>query len=184
MAALLRRRLAGYDGDFEGARELIGQTLAMALRRTALVLPAALAASLPLLMLIVWLSTAYGYRLPLPGEQAAAHVEPTGYTAGWQAGGNSAPPQVVVTDAARRAVLVVPVTAPVTAIEKRHWWNLLIGNPAGYLPKNAPVERISLQLPERQVLPAGPDWLRGWMPSFMGVLFVAAVLLHRLRCST
>ena len=67
------------------------------------------------------------------------------------------------------------VDKPVTRVEKRHWWNTIIGNPAGYLPAEAPVDGVSIALPERQYLSVGPDWLRSWF-----VIAFAALLLTSL----
>jgi hypothetical protein len=47
-----------------------------------------------------------------------------------------------------------------SALQKRQWWNSLIGNPIGYLPESSPLEWIDLDLPEKEYLPFGPTWLR------------------------
>ena len=37
--------------------------------------------------------------------------------------------------------------------------------------------RSSIELPKREFLPFGPDWLRGWIPFFFGVVIIVSLLL-------
>lgn len=175
-----QRRLNDYDGPFEEAWPLIGNVLRLALRRVWLVLPATLAASLPLLMVIVWLDASYGHRFPAPSEQVAVEVadEDFGGQLRREAAG---PPRAVLLDAAGNSVTEVILQAPIPLLHKWQAWNLLLGNPAGYLPEDAPVERIQLDLPRLEVLSFGPSWLRGWEPTFFAALMIFAFLLKYLR---
>ena len=84
-------------------------------------------------------------------------------------------PHIVVADQAGNVVRSIPWKAPVPTIDKRHWWNFLIGNPAGYLPDDAGIDRIQLDLPANEYLPFGPAWLRAWYG-----IFFAAVLASSL----
>lgn len=174
------RDLDAYDGAFAGARPLMTRLLATAGRRLLLVAPAAIAASLPVLAMIVWLDTAYGRRFPAAGEPVTVRVSPAGYQARWEDEG-AAGGAVVVTAAAGREVLQTPVPVPVTVVHKRRWWNLLIGNPAGYLPPDAPVEAIEVDMPSRDVTGTGPSWLRGWEAPFLAVMLVTALLAKTVR---
>ena len=63
------------------------------------------------------------------------------------------------------------------AIHQRRWWNALIGNPAGYLPSPGDVDAVHLGMPRPEFLPLGPEWLRGWMAYFFGVVIVLSLLL-------
>src|SRR3546814_9360971 len=63
--------LAGFDGEFNEATPLMGQMLRASAHRLLLVFPAAIAASLPILALLVWLDGAYGARLPAPAQPVA-----------------------------------------------------------------------------------------------------------------
>ena len=47
----------------------------------------------------------------------------------------------------------------------------------GYLPRPGDVEAVELALPREELLPVGPDWLRGWIPVFFGVLLLASLAL-------
>jgi hypothetical protein len=71
----------------------------------------------------------------------------------------------------------VPLPVPVPTVHKRQWWNALFGNPAGYLPGNARVERVEIDLPPKQVLAFGPSWLRSWEFVYLTVLLVSSIVI-------
>ena len=52
----------------------------------------------------------------------------------------------MVADPAGHVISTIPWAAPIATIHKRQWWNVLVGNPAGYLPDDAGVERIEPEL--------------------------------------
>jgi hypothetical protein len=87
-------------------------------------------------------------------------VAPEAYSGQWQPNNS-----IEVRDQSGAEVARLTLAEPVTHIEKRQWWNVLIGNPAGYLPEAGPIDSITIALPERQYLPVGPDWLRSWRQS-------------------
>ena len=74
-------------------------------------------------------------------------------------------------------VSTIPWSAPIPTIDKRHWWNFLIGNPAGYLPDDAGIERIELDLSPNEYLPFGPAWLRAWYGVFFAALLASSLAL-------
>ena len=170
-----RRRLNAHDGDLESALPLMRQSMKAALRHVALVFPAAIVASLPVLALLVWLDAAYGYQLPQDQQAPAVSVEPTTYSGQWQPNGS-----IEVRDQSGTEVARLTLAQPITHIEKRQWWNTIIGNPAGYLPEQGPIESVSIALPERQYLPIGPDWLRSWVTVALTVLVIASLLIMRI----
>jgi hypothetical protein len=65
----------------------------------------------------------------------------------------------------------------VPTIHKREWWNLLLGNPAGYLPEGGPLERLDLELRPQYYLPVGPEWLKMWYVPFFGILLLASLAI-------
>jgi hypothetical protein len=170
-----RRRLNAHDGDLESALPLMRQSMKAALRHVGLVFPAAIAASLPVLALLVWLDAAYGYQLPQDRQAPAVSVEPATYSGQWRPNGS-----IEVRDQAGAEVARLTLAEPITHIEKRQWWNVLIGNPAGYLPERGPIERVTIALPERQYLPVGPGWLRSWVPVALAALVIASLLIMRI----
>jgi hypothetical protein len=173
-----RRRLNAHDGDLESALPLMRQSMRLALRHVGLVLPAALTASLPVLALLVWLDGAYSHRFPEDRQAPTIAVEPQTFSAQWQPAGTGG--QIVLRDAGGARVADLTLAELVTRIEKHHWWNWLIGNPAGYLPDRGPVERITVALPEKQYLPVGPDWLRSWLTIALTALVTASLLIMRI----
>lgn len=174
------RHLAAFDGEIEDAWPHIRRMLSFALRRVLMVLPATLAASLPLLVFLVWIDTSYGGTFPPPG--APVNVRVAGAFEGrWIDGGGGAPPKAEVIDPHGGRVAEVPVEAPVSVIHKRRWWNALIGNPAGYLPAEGPVEKVEIGLPRQEILPVGPGWMRGWEVTFFASLVLFAFVFKAVR---
>ncbi|HJT13682.1 MAG TPA: hypothetical protein VJ790_13765 [Dongiaceae bacterium] len=170
-----RRRLNAHDGDLESALPLMRQSLKAALRHVGLVFPAALVASVPVLALLVWLDAAYGYQLPQDQQAPAVSVEPATYSGQWQPNGS-----IEVRDQGGAEVARLTLAQPITQIGKRQWWNTIVGNPAGYLPEQGPIESVTIALPERQYLPIGPQWLRSWLTVALAALVIASLLIMRI----
>jgi uncharacterized membrane protein (DUF106 family) len=180
-----QRALNAYDGELEEAWPLMRRLVQLALRQVGRVGWPAVVASLPLLFVLSWLSTTYGYSYPPPGAVPIIHTEPAALNARWQespaSDGNHAP-HVLVTDGEGRIVAVVTMKVPVPVIGKHQWWNVFIGNPIGYLPDQGQVERIVIPLPHTQYLRIGPEWMKGWeLPFFVSLLAVSLVLKATMR---
>jgi len=177
--ARARQRLDdAYDAPMADAWPLIGSMLGTALRQVLRVTWPAVLASLPLLALLVWLSAAYGYALPPPGVSPAVQAAPATLTARWlpgDPGQSGTAPRIVVSNRRGESVADLPVRTAVPTIHKYRWWNALFGNPAGYLPAEAPVDSIAIDLPEPAYLSVGPQWLRGWEPVFFGMLVLTSI---------
>jgi len=135
-------------------------------------------AAVPVLLGIAWLQAAYSYRLPDPGAPVAVEY--------WTATGvEPAPESPVAWPAASEpltlrgpggdVLVTLPLTHPRARLTRRSWWHQVFHNPAGYLPEDARGAVGSLARPERQFLPVGPDWLRGWQALFLALLSVSAV---------
>lgn len=163
--AATRRSFDAHDGTLAEAWPTIAAMLRASLRQLALVAGPTLIASLPLLSLVVWLDTAYGLAAPPSWPQVPVEATPASFAARWADGAPSAvatPPRIVLSDGSGHAAGEVALAAPAATVQKRQWWNLLIGNPAGYLPEQGAVDRIDLTLPRREYIAIGPAWLRGW----------------------
>jgi hypothetical protein len=180
-AVAARTALDAFDGSFAEAWPLVRNVLGSALRQLALVTWPAVLSSLPVLALLAWVSTAYGHAFPPAGADVPIHTVPQDLEARLETvpAAGTAPPhrQIVVIDHTGRIVERVPWPAPVRTIHKQKWWNLLLGNPAGYLPEAGPLERIDLDIPPKEYLPVGPDWLKAWYTLFFGVLLVASLAI-------
>jgi len=181
-----RRALDSYDGEFSGAWPRIDEMLRLSLKQVGIVTLPAVLASLPILCVLVWMSTAYGHYYP----QRDAHVEvrtfPQQIEARWMAGSKIPPqepilpielPHVEILGALDDVVAIIPVPAPVPTVHKRQWWNALFGNPAGYLPDDARIDRIEIDLPSQEFLPFGPGWMRSWEFLYLVVLLLASIAI-------
>lgn len=179
-AGALKAELNNYDGELSGVWSIAKPLLGTSLRQVGLAATPAVLASLPLLFLLVWVSNEYGHRYPAPGEPVAAHAS-AGADARWvpPASNGTAdrvePPRVVVSDSGGHTVADLELSKPVPVIHKRQWWNALIGNPAGYLPEDASVDRVEITLPRVEVVAIGPNWLRGWEAVFFVSLVLASL---------
>ncbi|NIU74103.1 MAG: hypothetical protein GWN71_11095, partial [Gammaproteobacteria bacterium] len=71
-------------------------------------------ASLPVLCLMAWLSTAYGYALADTDDRVALETGSVAYLSHWQNAAGRAP-EILVTDRHGRKVARIEVTAPVAA---------------------------------------------------------------------
>src|SRR5690242_14675539 len=147
-----RAAMLAYDGDFDGVLPLASRTLKLAGERLALSIGPAIAASLPALFLIGYLDNAYSHIEPDAGAAIAVRTEPaqapvTWLPAGWSRDSDGtwrirwprADAPVRLTSAQGGALVTFPLHSPVPVLGKFGWWNYLYGNPAGYLPADAPV---------------------------------------------
>jgi hypothetical protein len=183
-----RRALDGHDGSFEEARPLMARMFATSMKQLGLVLTPAVAASLPLLFMLTWLYGAYSYTLPDQPGAVDLRTAPVGYEASIRPSqlAASAPvavsgaPTLVVQDGRGRVVDERPLTAPVTTLHKERWWNVLIANPIGYLADDSPLELVEMDLPRREVLSAGPWWMRTWEFVFFTTLVATSLAIKLL----
>ncbi len=180
----LQQRLKAHDGNFADAAPLIGKLLRTALQQATLAAWPALLSSLPLLALICWLSTAYGYTYPAPGSAPTIQTMPPQLHAKWIEGIRDKavpeyrpPPHILISDHNQTIVADVSWRAPVPVVHKWQWWNALVGNPIGYLPSNAVVNRIEVALPDKNYLGFGPHWLRGWQTPFLLALLAVSIAM-------
>lgn len=177
-----KQRLNAFDGEFNEAWPLMRDMLNQALRQVMRVGWPAIVASLPLLFLLSWLSNTFGYAFPPAGTSVQIQTVPGRYEAVWvdpPAGNATDLPRIVVFDENHIQVAETQMQAPVPVIHKRQWWNGLFGNPVGYLPVRAPVERIQPGLPRQQHLAFGPQWMRGWEFIFFVSLLVVSIILKK-----
>lgn len=174
-AKAARAALDTFDGPITEAGTLVRATLTTAWRQLATALGPATLASLPLLFLLIWLSNTFGHEFPPPGRQVEIHTRPQA-PAHWIQN-YEGPPKILVEDSGRRPAVTVVMTAPIPTVHRRRWWNLLIGNPVGYLPTAAAVDEVNVQLPRHRVLPFGPDWLAGWEVPFFMALIVSSLII-------
>lgn len=181
-----RRRLNDFDGEFAGAWPLMRAMFAASLYQIGRTAWPALIASLPLLSLIAWLSTAYGHAYPDPGSVPGIETRPPQLEGRWVAPPRNAQateprqPYVLLHDQGRELKAAIGLAAPVPVIHKRQWWNLFVGNPAGYLPPELPIHHLRIDLPEKRYLGFGPGWIRGWHAIFFTSLLLFSIAMKLL----
>ena len=187
-----QKALAAHEGDFAQARQLMGQSLGLSLKRLGLATAPALLAGLPMLVLIVWMSDVYSYQLPQPGDSVAIEVEGGPVQAAWRPASAAsfdadtgrwqidwprAGQTVQLLDAANVEIMQLPPLAPCATVTQAGPWNLLFANPAGYIPDDATITAVRFHYPERQILGFGPSWVRSWMTTFLFAVTVAALVI-------
>ncbi len=178
-----RRALDAYEGDFAGAWPQMRSMLGLALKQVGIVVIPAVLASLPVLCMLVWMSTAYGYEYPPTGTEPTIRTHPQQVQARWveaQAGAGqpgSQTPRIELIGERERVTRVIPLPNPVPTIHKRQWWNALFGNPAGYLPDDAAIDRVEIDLPSQELLGFGPSLIRGWEFLFLMVLLISSIVI-------
>lgn len=174
-----RRKLNSFDGEFADAGPLIRDQFATAFKHIGLVVPGTFIAILPLLCFLVWADNYFGHDMPNPGATPHVATVPAGQPdtqVRWNNAGN--PPSISVGNKAA-AARSYPMTAPVPVITKYSAWNWLVGNPLGYLPDDSPIQAVRIDLPEREFIHVGPQWMRGWLAVFIPVMFIVSLLMFK-----
>ncbi len=171
-----QQALDAHEGEFKAAFPLMRHSLALAFKQVVVILVPAVVASLPLLFLLSWLYSAYGYRFPTPYTAAQLGVVPAQLHAQWKTAGIAARPEIVVVNDVGKRVADVVMKLPLPAVTKQQWWNVFFGDPNGYLPASGPGERIAVAVPAKTYLGFGPSWLRGWEAIFFAVLLVVSLV--------
>ena len=180
-AIAARRDLNAFDGDFAEAWPLMRSMLGLSFRQLGMTTMPALLASLPVLALIVWLSSSYGYNLPESEGITSVQTTPeTDVSGAFRTGGNASPEnplRLVVTESGGDVISDISLAAAVPTIHKKQWWNTLIGNPLGYLPEDGEIDAITFELPEQDYLGFGPGWLRPWYVLFFTILVLGSLAI-------
>lgn len=144
----------------------------------------ALAASVPLIFIMVWISQTYSYDTPEAGSLIPVQVNPDtsllesngiqavedGYQMVWPSSG-----ELELMDEGGAIVAAIPSSLSIGILHKHQWWNALFSNPAGYLDDSSPVDSVTLSLPNIELVGFGPDWLRTWWFFYFLVLMSAAI---------
>ncbi len=179
-----RRDLNAFDGDFQDAWPLMRSMLGLSFRQLAMTTLPAIVASLPVLAVIVWLSTAYGYAFPANEQVLSVQTTPdVSASAEIRTPDNASPgnpPRLVVTTSGGGIISDVSLAAPVPTIHKKQWWNALFGNPIGYLPDESDIDTITFDLQEKEYLSFGPRWLRPWYVLFFTILVLGSLTIKML----
>lgn len=187
-----QKDIAEFDGEFAELMPVIRYTLALGFRQLGLALGPALLATVPVLFIVIWVAGEFGYQTPMAGSDVLVTVEPTtgdihwssatevkisdntisgrGWVIKWPSKGQS----LTMRDN-NQPLLVLPLERSIPIIHKKRWWNLLMANPLGYLPKDGNTDIIHIDLPEVVIIGSGPGWMRGWMFSFFMTFMLSSI---------
>jgi len=188
-----QRALALHAGDFAELRGLIRNNFLLSLRQLGLSLRPALLASLPLLFFMPWLSNRFAFEPAIAGAPINVCAEPGSATSVlhwqpsdaalivdsgcWQVKSPRAEASSELVDNTGQSLLSIP-DAQASGIKHKHiWLNYLIGNPAGYLLNDAPVQALHIALPPLELIHMGPGWMRGWEFSYFLTVFAVSIWL-------
>ena len=185
--------MTAADESFAELMDLTKKSLTLSFKHLGLVFGPALISAIPMICIMAWASNQYGYNFPAAGDSVAVttipeeavrditwrgtdapSLENNAWTVTWP--GDAGLVEAVTADGGE--LLALPLQAPVPTVHKKVWWNSLLGNPAGYLADDSPVEVVFLELPSQGHLPFGPGWLGHWLTVFL-VASVAAALITK-----
>ncbi len=189
----IRNTMNSFEGEMDELWPLLRRNLSVAWRRLGLGLLPALIASIPVLLILVWMSNAFDASFPSAGQKIAVVAVPDdthqippmhwrggevedGKQAGsWTVSWPDAAAPIELVDSDGTVVLTLPTEAPASTVHQKRWWNKLIGNPAGYLPSPGDLDAVALALPSEEFLPVGPSWLRSWIALFFAVVIITSL---------
>jgi hypothetical protein len=173
----LRQRLIAADDDIKVVLQLSRANLGHALALLGRVTGPAILSSLPVGIVVVWLASYWTYAVPTPGTPVPIGLAPSGD------GIEFTPSNLLAASDATGSRLIWPEPkstlrvesggqilwegeadqlATTASVGQWRWWNAILGNPAGYLSPDGPLTLWSLDLPRREYLSFGMDWMRGW----------------------
>ncbi|MFO1067105.1 MAG: hypothetical protein U1E14_01100 [Geminicoccaceae bacterium] len=183
-ARQLRGSVQQADDAGEAAR-LALENLKLSFRVLGKVTLPAMLSGIPVIFVLAWLAATYdtvappaGAPVPVTAEPADVALQLTPPAAepsaiAWPAPGG----EYQVADSTG-TIFAAPATAtPPTIVHKRVWWNVLLGNEAGYLPDSAAVDAIHLAVPSRELWSVGPSWMHGWLFVYLVSLIIVSLFV-------
>jgi len=191
----LRASMLKGDTDHREIMRLNKLNLLASLRLLRSVLLPSLLSAAPVLLIAFWLYSFFSFQLPTDGKPISVHsVPPTpglsfapaerfansGEGVAYLPAGNDT--MVSINLDGQPVYQGNPESGPSDVVYKRQWWSVLLGNPAGYLSADAPVEEIHWDFPHRQIIGGLPDLLTTWeFPYFFSMLIMALALKFGLK---
>ena len=189
----VQKELASSEMEPGNLKKVIQQNLKLTGRQLWLSLWPALLASLPLLFLLAFSSNQFSvetaksgsrvYVTPEDMQGSPLDYEWQGVNAQWDARKKAwifyqlNPGQTASLMRGGQQQLSLPTSVPTSVIHRKHWWNYLFANPAGYLDANANIGRFEFNTPTQIIINWGPGWMRGWLFAFMSFLILFSVAI-------
>jgi uncharacterized membrane protein (DUF106 family) len=189
----VQKELAGADIEPGNVKKIIQRNLKLTGRQLQLTFWPALVASIPILFLLAFSSNQFGVATPESGfrvyvtpkdfQGSPLEFEWLGVNAQWDARGKAwtfrqlEPGQTASLMLGSQKQLSLPTSVPTNVIHKKHWWNYLFANPAGYLDANVSIGLFEFNTPTQIIINWGPGWMRGWVFAFMLFLVLFSVVI-------
>jgi hypothetical protein len=190
----LRTQMRDATLTYGAMLQLNQQNLTVSLRLLGHTLLPGTLSAVPPMVCMMWISLCHTYTLPPAGqpirvtlvpELTSAVIEPSHMRTD---AGNGKREIILAAGQPLRIVnqgktvyegrIAAP---PLGQVHKKHWWNALVANEAGYIYADAPIDEILFDLPRKRFVAEGPLWLATWeFPFFLG-LTVATVTM-KLAC--
>lgn len=183
----LQGEIAAFEGEFSELVPKVREAFSLGFRQLGLSFGPAVIATIPILFVVAWVATSFVYESPEPGEAISVTTQPQrgqltwsedadaastdwGWTIRWPGAG-----ETVTLQNGEASLLTLSSDELAAVIHERRWWNWLFANPAGYLPEGLAADIVRIDLPQREYLPFGPDWMRGWLFAFFGTFLLASI---------
>ncbi|MEN8128751.1 MAG: hypothetical protein ABFS45_00870 [Pseudomonadota bacterium] len=191
----LRKRMLKEDLPYNEVMNLMKENLLVSFRFLRKVLTPSLLASIPVLLIALWLGAFLTYTLPENSESVSMDIVPPdselsfkpenrfikhGDKVYFLPGKNADPVSIL----SNKGLVYSgrPDNGPVSVVYKRQWWNTLVENGAGYIEPESPAQEIRWNFPRKLFLESVPAWVATWeFPFFFSVFIVAFVLKVVLR---
>ncbi|MFV1966824.1 MAG: hypothetical protein ACC628_15470, partial [Pirellulaceae bacterium] len=187
-----REKIREFDGgDLGEVLRLSRQNVAHSCGLLALVVLPTVGAAIPVIAVLCWVETTFAYASLRPGDTVAVTFAPRtanvrvhpGDAGRWVRPGTMdlvvpAGHAVRFEDASGVVLFDNTLSTPASpVIQPYRWWNVLIGNEAGYLPADTAVDEIRFHFRRRTILQGMPRWLSTWeFPYFLAMTVTALSL--------
>lgn len=181
----LRQQMMATDDAGEATR-LAGANLKLSMRTLGTVTGPAMLSGIPVIFILAWISASFATSTPPPGAVVPLRSQPAEVTvsatpAAEAPGAALAWPgpeeRITLADSTGIIYDAPPDDPPAWIVHKKRWWNVLLGNPAGYLADGAAADTVVFDVPDREVLGFGPGWMRGWAFTYLVSLLVVSLLI-------
>jgi hypothetical protein len=187
LKGLSARMRTAQDGEFQEVLQLSLANLRQSLNLLRMVFAPTLLSSFPVLVIILWLSAYYSYQLPDARAIAVSLSPPTAdvrvVPERWVQQSEDGTFTIDLKGAASIQFLDdigsvytgLPLQPPTAVLYPKRWWNVIVGNQAGYLRKGAQLETLRFHFDELQVIPGVPNWIGNWKFLFFPMLMLTAL---------